>query len=34
MLKNNIKDLENKNTEMINKSNKSFEISNKKHIKK
>ena len=31
MLKNNIKDLENENREMINKSNKNFEIINKKH---
>ena len=31
MLKNSIKDLENKNTKMINKSYKSFEIIKKKH---
>ena len=31
MLKNNIKDLENGNREMIIKSNKNFEIINKKH---
>ena len=31
MLKNNIKDLENENFEIINKSNKKCEIKNKKH---
>ena len=31
MLKNNIKDLGNENREMIIKSNKNFEIINKKH---
>ena len=31
MLKNNIKDLKNENREMIIKSNKNFEIINKKH---